>query len=190
MPTLMRRTLFWKYAAYFSGLVSVLLILSGGLAGYFAYKQSISALEDLQREKANFVAAEIESFVGRIEDALQSTVSKFGGEGPANLDYLSLELATLLRHQPSITEVRWIAANGRERLALSRVVRDDVESGRNWSGDPGFRATRTRASYAGPVYFRDETEPYVSLAISRKPGSQVLMAEVNLKFVSDLILKI
>ena len=28
-----RHTLFWKYAAYFSGLVSALLILSGGVGG-------------------------------------------------------------------------------------------------------------------------------------------------------------
>ena len=46
---LMRHTLLWKYAAYFSGLVSALLILSGGIGGYFSYRESTSALEALQR---------------------------------------------------------------------------------------------------------------------------------------------
>ena len=52
MPIFVRRTLFWKYAAYFSGLVSALLILSGGIGGYFAYRESTAALEALQRAKA------------------------------------------------------------------------------------------------------------------------------------------
>ena len=44
-----RRTLFWKYALYFAGIVSALLIFSGALGGYFAYRESVSALEQIQR---------------------------------------------------------------------------------------------------------------------------------------------
>src|SRR5947207_2035376 len=189
MPNLARRTLFWKYAAYFSGLVSALLIVSGGVAGYFAYRQSIASLESVQREKARFVAAEIDNFVDRVESGLRSTAGKFGADGPIDTEDLTIELIALLRHQPAITELRWIAVNGGERLVLSRVVRDSVESGRSWLTDPGFQATRTRISHAGSIYFRGETEPYVSLAVSRAPGGQAVIADVNLKFVSELIAK-
>lgn len=187
MPTLPRRTLLFKYAAYFSGLVSALLVLSGGLGGYFAYRQSLASIEEVQREKAQFAATEIASFVDRVEDALLSTVTKFDTRGAIDADDLRVELIALLRHQPSITELYWIAADGREELALSRLLPDTVNSGRDWSNDERFRGTRASAKYLGPVYFRAETEPYMSVGASRDPGGSVLVAEVNLKFVRDVI---
>ena len=187
MPNLARQTLFWKYAAYFAGLVSVLLVLSGGLAGYFAYRQAVAALEAVQREKARFVATEIDDFVGRVESGLRAVVRKFDATSPIDTEDLAVELIALLRHQPSITELRWIDAEGTERLALSRIARDATDSGRSGLNDDGYRATRTRVDYAGPVYFRGETEPYISLGANRERGGHVLIAEVNLKFLSDLI---
>ena len=40
------------------------------------------------------------------------------------------------------------------------------------------------------MYFRRETEPYLSLAVTRNSGGPVLVAEVNLKFVWDVISQI
>ena len=187
MPTVARRTLLWKYAAYFSGLVSALLVLSGAVAGYFAYRESLAALEELQRANAHFAALEIAAFVGRVEDALRSTVAKFGAQDAVGDEDLQIELIALLHHQPSITELHWIDARGREELALSREKSDMVKSGRDWSGDASFQATRTDKRYISPVYFRGETEPFLSLAASRAPGGNVLVGEVNLKFVRDVI---
>jgi signal transduction histidine kinase/CheY-like chemotaxis protein len=187
MPTIARRTLLWKYAAYFSALVSALLVVSSGLAGYFAYRESVTALEELQQANANFAALEIDRFIGRVEDALQSTVAKFNTRGAINADDLQIELIALLRHQPAITELRWVSASGREKLALSRVATDSLNSGRDGSNDVGFQGTRTAAQYLGPVYFRGETEPYLSIAASRNPGGDALIGEVNLKFVREVI---
>ena len=184
---LARRTLLWKYAAYFSGIVSALLVVSGGLAGYFAYRESIATLEELQSANAHFAALEIARFIGRVEDALQSTVSKFNMPGGVDANDLQIELIALLRHQPAITELRWIAASGREELALSRVTQDVANSGRDWSSDARFQAMHTVTRYIGPVYFRAETEPYVSISASRAPGGNVLVGEVNLKFVREVI---
>jgi signal transduction histidine kinase/CheY-like chemotaxis protein len=190
MQSFVRRTLFWKYAAYFSGLVSALLILSGGVGGYFAYRESTAALEALQRATAQVAASEIASFIGRLEDDMQSVAVKFNTSGAIDEEDLQAELVALLRHQPSITELQWIAADGREKFALSRIARDTTDSGRNWSNDRRFVATRDSPRYIGPVYFRRETEPYLSLAVTRSPGGPVLGAEVNLKFVWDVISQI
>ena len=190
MPSFVRRTLFWKYAAYFSGLVSALLILSGAVGGYFAYRESTAALEALQRAKAQAVGSEIANFMSRLEDDLQSVATKFNTSATVDEEDLRVELVTLLRHQPSITELHWVAADGRERFALSRIAPDATDSGRNWSDDQRFAGTRDRAQYLGPVYFRRETEPYLSLAVTRNPGGPMLVAEVNLKFVWDVISQI
>ena len=98
MLSFARRTLFWKYAAYFSGLVSALLILSGGVGGYFAYVESTAALEALQRAKAQVAGSQIADFVGQLEDALKSTVNKFNTAGPIDEEDLAFELVALFRH--------------------------------------------------------------------------------------------
>ena len=92
MPSFVRRTLFWKYAAYFSGLVSALLILSGGVSGYFAYRESTAALKALQRATAQVAASEIASFIGRLEDDLQSVATKFNTSGAVDGEDLRAEL--------------------------------------------------------------------------------------------------
>ena len=190
MLSFARRTLFWKYAAYFSGLVSALLILSGGVGGYFAYVESTSALEALQRAKAQVAGSQIANFVGQLEDALNSTVNKFNTAGSIDEEDLAFELVALFRHEPSITELHWVAADGREKFALSRIVPDARDSGRDWSDDPRFAGTRESTRYVGPVYFRRETEPYLSLAVTRRANGPALVAEINLKFVWDVISQI
>lgn len=187
MPTLTRHSLFWKYAAYFASVVSALLIISGAVGGYFAYRESVTALEEVQQAKAQFAAAEIENFMRGVQEALHATVGKYDANGPVAVDDLQLELVALLRHHPEISGVRWIDAGGDERIALSRFDRNVVDSTRNWSAEPGFRTARNASRYVGPIYFRKETEPYVSVAAARDSGGSVLVAQVNLKYVWDVV---
>jgi signal transduction histidine kinase len=59
------------------------------------------------------------------------------------------------------------------------------------SGDPRFVEAKARHLYRGPVYFRKESEPYMAIAIAEGgPGGGVTAAEVNLKFIWDVVSKI
>ncbi|HEY2816588.1 MAG TPA: ATP-binding protein [Casimicrobiaceae bacterium] len=187
MLQLARRTLFWKYAAYFAGVVSVLLVVSAAVGGYFAYREAVEALEQVQRTKAKFAATEIANFMRDVQDAVRSTVAKFNTTETIDTGDLRLELVALLRYHPEISELRWIAADGREQLALSRFGVNVANSARNGLDDPQFRGARDALNYVGPVYFRKETEPYVSIASARDSFSSVLEAEVNLKYVWDVV---
>ena len=69
--------LFWKYTVWMASVVSALLVVSGSVGGYFAYRQAIAAQQELQREKARSVARDIAEFVSRIENAMQATADKF-----------------------------------------------------------------------------------------------------------------
>ncbi|MEP6969322.1 MAG: GAF domain-containing protein, partial [Betaproteobacteria bacterium] len=82
-------------------------------------------------------------------------------------------------------------ASGREQLAVSRLGMDVVASEKDRSQEAAFRQARFGRSWFGPVYFRKDTEPYMTIA-SRAGGDDgpVTVAEVNLKFIWDVVKRI
>ena len=186
MPAFTRRTLLWKYAAYCAGLVSVLLAISGLVGGYFAYRESLGAVGQLQQATARYAALEIANYMSDVQQALRASLFKFSTAAAPDTNDLQIELISLLRHHPEVSEVRWIGADGNERFALSRLASSGVSS-RNWSEDPRFLRARGGASHVGKVYFRDESEPYVSISVARDSTSSVLAAEVNLTHIWDVV---
>src|SRR5262245_46397835 len=174
MALFIRRTLFWKYAAYFASLVSVLLVVSGAIGGYFAYRESVAALEALQLAKARFAAAEIADFMRTVQDAVHASVAKFDTTEEVDAEDLRIDLVALLRHHPSIAKLRWIGADGMERFAISRLERNVTDERRTWHDDPQFLGARDASRHVGQVYFRNETEPYISVAGAQRSAGAVL----------------
>src|SRR5206468_10141906 len=82
-------------------------------------------------------------------------------------------------------------AGGREQIAVSRLGMDVVASGRDRSQEPAFRNAKRGQPWYGPVYFRKETEPYMTVAIrSGSDKGPVTVADVNLKFIWDVVSRI
>ena len=94
----------------------------------------------------------------------------------------------LLRQVPAITELSQLDATGQEQLRVSRLAMDVVGSEHDFSKDPKFTEAVAHKVYYGPVYFRRESEPYMTLALAgdgRDAG--VTVAEVNLKLIWDVV---
>ena len=111
--------------------------------------------------------------------------------GTEGLEQRRLEFLKLLRMVDRVTDISQIDAKGREQLSVSRLKPDEVGSGHDRSQEPAFKNARPNQMWFGPVYFRKETEPYMSMSI-RAGGEQgaVTVAEVNLKFMWDVITRI
>jgi len=186
-----RRRLFTKYFALIVALVSGALIASSAISLYFSYQESQRVLTALQREKAVAAAYRIEQYIRAIEHEIGWTALPRAIEEASLTDQRRIEYLKLLRQAPAITEVAWIDREGREQLRVSRLAMDQVGGAKSFAGDPRFTVAQKGGTYFGPVYFRKETEPYMT--ISRAAGGQeggVTATEVNLKFVWDVVSQI
>src|SRR5919106_484281 len=155
-----------KYAIVLVALVTGALLASGAVEIYSSYNENQAALVTLQREKAAGAASRIESFVREIERQLVWTTQP------------------LLVSSSAALEQRRIDAVRVQRLAM-----DVVGSQTDYSADPKFRVPKSGRTYFGPVYFRKESEPYMSIAMPQAGGG-VTVAEVNLKFIWDVVSRI
>jgi signal transduction histidine kinase/HAMP domain-containing protein len=186
-----RRRLFWKYVIFFTLLVTGALLASGFIEIYFSYQENKAALAALQREKAQGAAAQIEGFITGIERQM-GWVTQPRAAATTGLDQRRFDFFRLQRQAPPITEVSYLDAAGREQLRVSRLAMDAIGSQADLSGDPRFTETRARRLYRGPVVFRKESEPYMAIAIAdgEKGGGGVTAADVNLKFIWDVVSQI
>jgi signal transduction histidine kinase len=185
-----RGRLFRKYAVVFIALVSGALVTSGALEIYFSYQENKAALVLLQREKAQAAAARIEHFVKEIERQIGWTTHPQLVTGAAALEQRRVDFFRLLRQVPPITEVSLLDASGREQLRVSRLAMDLTGSQADFSRDPRFTEARAGKTYHSPVYFRKESEPYMTVAMPSGGGAGVTVAEVNLKFIWDVVSQI
>ncbi len=187
-PRRHRGQLFRKYFLLILGLVCGALLISGGIGFYFAYEENKVALASLQREKAAGAASRIEQFVRQIEQHLASAaLPQLGAEGP---EQRRLEFLKLLRMVEQVTDIAQIDARGRELLSVSRLKMDEAGKAHDRSEEPAFKNARAGRTWFGPVYFRKETEPYMSIAVRSSDSGPVTVAEVNLKFMWDVITQI
>src|SRR5207245_2585580 len=71
------------------------------------------------------------------------------------------------------------------------LAMDVVASQVEYSKDPKFTEAVARKVYYGPVYFRRESEPYMTLSLAgARRDAGVSVAEVNLKLIWDVVTQI
>jgi len=183
--------LFRKYVIVFAGLVSGALLVSGVTEIYFSYRENREALVALQREKALSVASRIEGFIKEIERQIGWTTQPQLGAPSAAMYQRRVDYLRLLRQALMITEISHLDGEGREQLRVSRLAMDVAGSQTDFSREPEFVEAKAGKVYHGPVYFRKESEPYMTIAMAGSgQGAGVTVAEVNLKFIWDVVSQI
>ncbi|WP_426424518.1 ATP-binding protein [Bradyrhizobium genosp. A] len=184
-----RTRLFTKYVALFVAVVAVALLANGLFEVFFYYREHKASLIRVQHEQAEAAAAKIGQFVREIESQLGWTTQlpwSAGSIEPRRFDALRL-----LRQVPAITELAQVDSTGKERLRVSRLAMDAIDSGIDLSDDPKFTQAVAHKVYFGPVYFRRDSEPYMTLAqAGARKDAGVSIAEVNLKLIWDVVSQI
>src|ERR1700726_671770 len=187
--TRIRSRLFTKYVALFVAVVGVALLSNGIFEVFFYYREHKAALIRIQHEQAEAAAAKISQFIKEIESQVGWTTQLPWSAG--TIDQRRFDGLRLLRQVPAITELSQLDSTGREQLRVSRLAMDVVASKADFSKDPKFAEAVAHKVYYGPVYFRRESEPYMTLALTgTRRDAGVSVAEVNLKLIWDVISQI
>jgi signal transduction histidine kinase len=188
-PAKARGRLFRKYVSFFVAVIALALLLNGASEIWFSYQEHKASLIRIQREQAEAAAAKIGQFIKEIESQIGWTTQLPWAAGA--LEQRRFDALRLLRQVPAITELAQLDSAGREQLRVSRLAMDVVGSNTDYSKDPKFTEAVAHKIYYGPVYFRRESEPYMTLAMAgARRDAGVSVAEVNLKFIWDVVSQI
>ncbi len=179
-----RNSLLRKYAAYLVSLVAAALLASGLVSLHYTYSESKDARLRLQREKAYAAASQIVRYMKEVERQLVGV-----RDVPVSAD-LS-QLLGLFWQVPAIDQVMVVDSLGRERRRLRRYDVNVLDGYADMSGVPAFTKATSDSLYRSSVYFRQDSEPHVTLAV-RGTGERanVTIAEVSLKHVGEVVSRI
>jgi PAS domain S-box-containing protein len=183
-----KRGLFLKYVVLIVGLVTGVLVINAALDLYFVYQDNRRASIEVQKEKAEAAAQRIESFVREIERQVGWVAQAQWAALP--VEQRRFDYARLLRQVPAITELVQLDRQGHEQLLVSRFSMEVVGAGTDRSTEPAFVEAMANRVYFSPVYFHQESEPYLTMAIAHGGKSGVTIAEVNLMLIWDVVSQI
>ncbi len=203
-----RGRLFRKYVVVLLVLVGGVLMASSLINLYFAYRETQRAIVRVERAKAAGAAARIEQFLREVEgqvrettrtasddpDASQARQGSLGfreGLGAAMAEQRELDFLRVLRNVPAISELSHLDLSGKEQLHVSRLEPDVVGSQKDFSQAPTFVEARSGKTYWSPVYLKNGSEPYVTLAVPvGKYAVEVTTAEVSLGAILKMMSQI
>ncbi|ACA20685.1 adenylate/guanylate cyclase with integral membrane sensor [Methylobacterium sp. 4-46] len=181
-----RGSLFRQYFLVLFAAVAVPLLAAGGSQAWFGYRDQRARLNDLLGAEARTAAARIAHFIDGIENQLAWMVQLPWTE--AADERRRVDAMRLLRHAPAVTSFRLIDGAAKERLSVSRIGLNRVESGADASADPAVLGARTGRAWFGPVTYHRNSEPYMTVAVAgNRLAAGVAVAEINLKLILDVV---
>jgi signal transduction histidine kinase/CheY-like chemotaxis protein len=184
-----RGGLFRKYVAMFVAIVSLALAINGVSDIWFSYHEQQNLLFRIQREQAKSAADKIGQFLNEITAGLAWETQLSLSD--STLDEWQFDAVRLLRHVPALTEIVQLNATGSEQFRMSREAPDVIASHADHSQAPAFIQAMTNKVYYGPVYFIDESQPYMTIAMAGvRPEFGVIVGQVNLTFIWDVVSQI
>jgi signal transduction histidine kinase/ActR/RegA family two-component response regulator len=188
-PPPARGGLFRKYAAMFVAIVSLALAINGMSDIWFSYHEQQNLLFRIQREQAKSAADKIGQFLNEITAGLAWETQLSLSD--STLDEWQFDAVRLLRQVPALTEIVQLDATGSEQFRMSREAPDVIASHADHSQEATFIQAMANKVYYGPVYFIDESQPYMTIAMAGvRPEYGVIVGQVNLTFIWDVVSQI
>lgn len=181
-----RMSLFEKYFVALFAAVVLPLLIAGGSEAWLSYRDRRAGLNSLLDAEARAAASKIQDFMEGIRDQLGWTVQLPWSNEPD--EKRKLDAFFLLRQVPAVFSITLLDGAGKERLFVSRIGLNRAESGEDYSASPAIQRAREERVWFGGVTFQRGSEPFMTIAVSgNRAAAGVAVAEVNLKFIWDVI---
>jgi signal transduction histidine kinase len=181
------RRLIWKYTAFVVALVAAASVSIGLTELYFSYRDSRNALTRVEQDKAFAAAAAIEQTMQDVVRELEALAQPTVGRGETGLTERDQDFHRLFGRERLVSELTYLDANGKERVRASPLEIDRIDSGIDFSTEPKFLRARAEQRFFGDVYFQRGSQPHVTIAVAEAGGGGVVVAEIDLSFVSPII---
>ncbi|MCK1689080.1 adenylate/guanylate cyclase domain-containing protein [Bradyrhizobium sp. 145] len=180
------RSLFHKYLLALFVAVAIPLAFNGVIEGWFGYRDQRARLDQWLGLQSASAAAEIHDFIHGVTTQLGWLVQLPWTEEPD--ERRRTDALRLLRQAPAITSLTLLDGNGLERLYISRIGLNRIESRADRSADPAFVGARLAQVWFSEVSYNRGSEPYLTVSIvGNRPAVGAVVAEVNLKLIWDVI---
>src|SRR6185437_2636361 len=153
---------------------------------WFGYRDQRDLLGQRLHAEAQSAAGKIQGFLDDITDQLQWTVQLPWREGTDERH--RFDVLRLLRQVPAVVEVTLVDGQGVEKLRVSRINPDIVNSGVNRRDEPAVAGARSSRIWYGPVTLYEGSEPHMTVAVAgAREINGVTIAVINLKLIWDVI---
>jgi putative methionine-R-sulfoxide reductase with GAF domain len=186
------RSLTITLAIAFFTLSVVILLVNGGMAvftNYLSLQDTISARQQLIAQNASkTVAGSIQEKFSVLETAVE-----FGNPVTADSETKQTILDSLLGLQPAFRQLALLNTTGQQVAQISRLSSSlSSQFNDQLKGEDVLARTKDGQRYISPVYIDEATsEPLVAIAVPAQnvfgDFQGVLVAELNLKFMWDLV---
>ncbi len=172
-------------------LVSGGVITGAAVELVFRYRENVANVAGLQQEMAESAAFKIRRFVGDIEKSMRASAHSAAAISTGLTPSFRFQLLKLLKTTPAVMSAVAIDRDGREIVAVSRIDLIDPDDLGERSSDEAFQRGRQGKVFFGPVYFVRNSEPYMRIAVPIEwfvgAVEGVLLAEVNLRYIRDVV---
>ncbi|MCP3368429.1 adenylate/guanylate cyclase domain-containing protein [Bradyrhizobium cajani] len=180
------RGLFHKYLIALFLAVAIPLAFNGVTEAWFGYRDQRARLDQWLGVQSASAAAEIHDFIHGITSQLGWLVQLPWTDEPD--ERRRTDALRLLRQAPAIASLTLLDSNGLERLYISRIGLNRIESRTNRSADPALVGAKADQVWFSDVSYYRGSEPYITVAIvGNRPAVGAVVAEVNLKLIWDVI---
>ena len=182
--------LFRRYVITLAGLVSVSVLTVGAILALYHYSQYQQRAHEVQTAEARAAAASIDAYLRDIEGVLGSLSLRLPEGTAAGRDAQARDFRDALKFEPAILNIRSLDSQFLETNFVSRFDADRVESGAPHAATEQLLRRCASVFCYGPIFVRDQTEPYVALALKTAQGNETLAAEISVRFIDDLLAKL
>lgn len=176
-----------RYFLVIGGGISLVMLIAIAIETPLSYRATLARVGDVQMAELRAAGSRVQDYLNGIQQMLKESAGIPWSIRPFTDDDRRAELHRLMKLVPAVDSLASVDAEGISTLFVSRRELDRPVAAR-FEHVELLRQAETSGLAVGSIGLRSGVEPVVSLVVrGAPPGREFLVAELNLRNVSDII---